>query len=781
MTKTKDCIATARAALNLFTSDELEAYIKQVGQRTRELEEEGIPFARSRAMKEINKSTLDDLLSDSAIAANDIEKFSKIEKKMEADIKQRSFLEKTAENTDYNIETAQKADINTLNEKAFGQMTKEHLDILEGNELNDEIYAYADGVETDNAKVREIGSKLRDYTPERNQMLIRSNALHPSEINEDRFFRAGYNQSKISKLGKENFVAKMKQFIDLVKTFKHTKAMDVDGKLDMAIVDDMIGNTFDNIIQGNGVLFTNASVARDLGKIKKSRQMFYVYKDWRSWGQSNATFGDDSLMKAWMSDIHVSGNQSGMAKIMGSSPQDMYNKMREIEVKKRGNSPKESVKHLANDGIFKQLLGANQGTFNPTIASLGIADRAISSMARLGDLVLKSVSDNAQVGGMAQRLTGEFWGPYFNSLRNAFNIMPSAERQYLAKTMAASLNTHMGAVARHVDLGDMGSVFNRLSNKFFYGTASTAWDNANKLSAMEPVMRAFGKNSKRGFNALNTQQQKTLSRFNISEVEWDGLRAQTKDGLFTVDNVNNMSDADLKSLWNKTDKSSSLMDYRDDLYRKVFGMFDTAHEFSTLNPTAYTRMISSGNFQAGTPHGELWRSVMQFKSYPIQYFRRVVTGGMQDMDSNSAKLMYALNMTMGTIMLEALSQTLVAIGQGLSPPDPTKMSNSERSKYFLKLLSGGAGIFNKVMDPKSQDKNLFVSMFNTAALRLAEDPFVAAFALASGNLEGAKKSAKDFVNVANPLGTVPLVSPYVNSFLGHKPYMEAGQRQLFGD
>jgi hypothetical protein len=32
--------------------------------------------------------------------------------------------------------------------------------------------------------------------------------------------------------------------------------------------------------------------------------------------------------------------------------------------------------------------------------------------------------------------------------------------------------------------------------------------------------------------------------------------------------------------------------------------------------------------------------------------------------------------------------------------------------------------------------------------------------------------------VANPIGTLPIVSPFVDQFLGNKPYVEPGQKSF---
>lgn len=52
MAKTRnECVDTARQALNLFTGDELEEYIKQVMSETKRLQKDGVPFPREAAIK----------------------------------------------------------------------------------------------------------------------------------------------------------------------------------------------------------------------------------------------------------------------------------------------------------------------------------------------------------------------------------------------------------------------------------------------------------------------------------------------------------------------------------------------------------------------------------------------------------------------------------------------------------------------------------------------------------------------------------------------------------
>ena len=123
MTIKKDCIATARQALNLFTDKELEQYIKNVSRRAKQLQKDGVPFARKAAIKEINAEQLESLLNDSASAARNIGKHDEIKSIMAKGIKPQSFIEKTSTNTAYNAETAVNAVRQELHNEAFGTFT----------------------------------------------------------------------------------------------------------------------------------------------------------------------------------------------------------------------------------------------------------------------------------------------------------------------------------------------------------------------------------------------------------------------------------------------------------------------------------------------------------------------------------------------------------------------------------------------------------------------------------------------------------------------------------
>ena len=780
MTKRSECVDTARKALNEFSGEELEEYLNDFESRMNELKDENVAFAREIAMEETNKSLGDTLLENAARADRNLNKFEKIKLLMDKGSENYSFLDKTKTSTDHNIETANNAAEQEGHTVAFGEMEKEQLTMLTEGKVDDQICSVADGGEHHDPKIKAMGKALNKYIEWRNARLIKSDAMTAKEISKDRYFKAYYDHKKMVAMGKENWVALMKQIIDIKGTFKNTRDAIIDGELNMRVIDKKIGNTYDNIIQGNGNLFTKATVAPDMEKVERSRHMFYKYKNWESWQIGNKTFGQGSLFKAWLMDLRTSANQIGMADIMGSAPRMMWNEIRKIQVEKhKEGGIKENIKHQQADALFNNLLGVNKGAADPTLNNITGGVLAITSVARNGLIVLKSFSDLSNIAGINMRAGVGFWGPQINALTNIFNLMPNAAAKNLARTMSSAINHQMGAIVRNADVTGFGAILNKLSNKFFYTFGLERFEIGNKINAMTPAMERYGKDSSKSFDRLNHQQQSYLKRFNISEAEWDGLRAKTQDKLFSTDNVTNMTDTEIKNLWDKSDKLTPLDGYRTELFRKVFAFFDTLQEFSVLNPTAYSNMLLTGNMQAGTLGGTALRILNQFKSFPIQTMRRIYIGGMQDMDSYQAKLMYATHMAISIIGLTTLGDALISISKGLTPADPTKMSNRERIKYYTKMSVSGLGVFSTIMNDKINAKNVAAAIFGTPSWHLVVDPLITATSLLHGDLNQAKKDAKDFVNYANPFGTFPVISPFIDAMLGNKPYLEPGQHSLF--
>lgn len=788
-----ECLEAASKSLNLFSEDELKSYMVDVFERSKDYKNLSGNMAIKQAMKDVSDNQLKVLLDSAATKARNVVKFERNAEMINKDgLPLRSLLIRTTQNKDYNVESAQRAAKNNLQTEVFKSLTDEENKIFQLGNIDEEIAAAASGKKVSDPIAQKIGDILKRYPEEiRNPRMIASDALSIAELNGDRMLRQVHDPIRLLRAGQSNkdrllkrnkvdsdtplitWREDIKKQLNIEKTAKNLDCVNLDGSIDNAKLDKELAKIYDNIITSKSDLFTKSVVANDREAKKRLRRMTFVFKDWEALNAYNKQYGKGTLFESLQADIQSSSNRIGIAEIFGDSPESMYNDLKDTAFEKFGRQYKKEVEA---ENLMKTVMGSTAGISSPNLANFGKVLRGLSSVAKLGKLMLNSLPDISQVASMSQRMGFGYWKPFVRAIAGQLQLLPQAERRMLAKQMHLNVNAQMGFIGSYAEATSPTDVMSKFSNTFYFATFMKGWDKSLKQSGLVDLAKNLGKVSSKSLKDLNSQTRFYLEKFNLSDHEWDALRKKTKDGLFSLDNVADLTDKELNALWQLSDKKVSLSEYRSHINRKVYSLFDAVSENTVLDPGAYERMVTTGNLPAGTALGEITRSFMQFKSYPIANFRRVWYGGMSDMQGGQAKLMYAVNSMIGMFMLSYLSKVLVNFASGKT----TQNFSNFTLKEWTELLAPGLGTFSRIIDPKAQNTSLITNFLLTPSVRLFTSPFVSATSLATGNLEGAKKNAKEFISYANPIGTLPGVEPYINALMGKKPHLEPGQKQLFG-
>jgi hypothetical protein len=130
----------------------------------------------------------------------------------------------------------------------------------------------------------------------------------------------------------------------------------------------------------------------------------------------------------------------------------------------------------------------------------------------------------------------------------------------------------------------------------------------------------------------------------------------------------------------------------DALAAKVFGLIHDESEFAVVNPDLAARAVTTfGGQQAGTYAGEIARTVMQFKSFPISMFTRHWSR-MLEGDHNAADAPLMANRAAYAFALLASTTALGAVAtqakQILSGKDPIDM---QKPRFWAKAVAQGGG------------------------------------------------------------------------------------------
>jgi hypothetical protein len=160
-------------------------------------------------------------------------------------------------------------------------------------------------------------------------------------------------------------------------------------------------------------------------------------------------------------------------------------------------------------------------------------------------------------------------------------------------------------------------------------------------------------------------------------------------------------------------RSRELDRARRDLRTDALSMITDETMYAIIEPDARARAFMRQGTRPGTVAGEFWRTIMQFKSFPITYLqremggRRWVRGDLQEgmrygwnrgaiRDAVSYDPRGVIGAAVSAYLFGYLAMTLKDLAKGRTPRDPT-----EKETVFAALMqSGGAGIlgdffFNK--------------------------------------------------------------------------------------
>lgn len=798
-----ECIEKATRALSEFSTEEIKAYVNKTLDRAKQ---SGLPEkeAIANSKEDVFEEALQEIGSDAQRLNNTVLKFEKAAKKIrDSEHTVRDYVGRGKKNISENVESAQSSATNKLMQALFKDLTEDDVKFLQNNANISQIAKAVDG-ENMGEQANRLGKAIRDYIDLRNELMILSDALGMEEIQEDRWLRAIHDSSRLinpaslaertqqffkaplkSMRGKTNFNENapkewlnfIKSQLNLEETFKKTDAFDKDGNIDEDKVNTILNNIYRNITEGKSDIFTKTGVLKDVKSIQKRRRMFFHWKNFQAWSEYNQMYGAGNLFGALMSDIHGSANKVGMADIFGVMPDQIYEGLKRAQVKK--GIDKNTLWYRNTDNMFKWVRGESRIAVNMKFATLASNIRAFGSMARLGGIVFQSLPDMNIAASYAKRFGVSYGNALGNQLKALAEQYTSSELQAFGEMMHLKLRHHMGYMGKFVEAQSLGNVTSKITGKYFQYVGMQAWDNGNRLGIMATIGRQLAKNKAIGFDSLDKNLRNQLKNFNVSKEEWNALRKNISDQFLTLDAVDKVSDDDLKKIRTALGQDeSSLINIKNQLYRKVHTLYDVAANNAILTPGAYEQSLMLGATKPGTIVGELMRTMMQFKGFGISFVNRSLMHGWENAGDGPAKKALFLITLLGYMMpLSYLSTVCYNWGRGVSTPNVSDMTIPQ----LAEMVGAPFGVLAIGLDPNSQNPDLLGDLLLGApSARLMSSLFSGSAALSEGNLQKAKSNFKKALQYTMPGSTLPFVQPYIKNAMGEKTYTSPGQHIIYG-
>jgi hypothetical protein len=439
---------------------------------------------------------------------------------------------------------------------------------------------------------------------------------------------------------------------------------------------------------------------------KGSEARVLHFKDGDAWMAYMKDFGEGSLYDAVVGHIGKMGRDIALLEAYGPNPEQWFRVADDLA--RRVDRP-DGGKTLAElrasraagnlpEAYWNLATGKTGSPQSRLLARIGSDARNIQTAAKITWGPFSALADVATIAHTLHFNRIPYF-EYLTAVKDRFSADHKAELQAHGIMAESALNTLNRFTGDHLS----HSLTGRITNGVMKLSLMNAWTDNLRGAFQDVLMHNWSSKIGKAWGELDQWDQYLMQRHGITEADWaviskaeaveiSGRQFLLGDG---------MSDRQVATRWQSFISDESM--------------------FAVVNPDAATRAIATaGGMPAGSISGEVARSIMQFKSFPMamltRHWRRAfetpqglegaplgfgaetATGG----TVNKIAVLAALGLSatlMGAIQTQSRSV--------LSGKDPITMDPTEEHgrKFWTKAFAagGGAGFLSDVLMAPADD------------------------------------------------------------------------------
>lgn len=397
------------------------------------------------------------------------------------------------------------------------------------------------------------------------------------------------------------------------------------------------------------------------------------------------TYGEGSLLDAMIS--HIGGMAKNIALVERYGPNPTRNMRTQIQLTAVHDNTKLRALEggmLSVGAYWNYVNGTTNTPVNPAVARRMETLRTTISAIKLQGTLLAALGDPGTMFVTA----GYNKVPFFRTLGTAARLMAPGSKDFrdwlsgqglIAETLEHGLNRW--------GMDNLATTWARsLSAQTMKWGGVTGWTDAMRTAFQANMMRGLGEMAATKWGDLTEWDRTRLTRSDITESDWDvinqvtpgeynGSRYLTPDSIYETGH-----------------------ERAQDIVPKVLGMIRDEGEFAVLNPDLRTKVLAAAT--PGTLPGELQKSFMQFKSFPLAMISRH-WGRLNEMRRSgdyrvegapllANPMAYGAALVVSTTLLGALAVQLQNILAG-KDPEPMADDVKHAGSFWVRAFSKGGG------------------------------------------------------------------------------------------
>jgi hypothetical protein len=430
------------------------------------------------------------------------------------------------------------------------------------------------------------------------------------------------------------------------------------------------------------------------GKLGNRHQdsRFLIFKDADSWlsyarkygrplsGISEKIDPGGAILDAMIGHVHGMARDIALMQRLGPNPTATVRWITDglhIEAHQSKHAGTNRIKQAKASAIrlnnmYKELSGGFD-VENEGLARFMQGVRAFESAAKLGGAVISSTGDIAtQI--TARRFNGlpavRVVTDYVGTLRpsSAADRAHAARQLYIADRAVRTMSSY----SRWTGETMTGEIPARLADATMSLSYLSKWTDDGHRLFNHQVWAEITDRSRQNWQTLgkdNPRFRRMLERYGLGEEDWNTIRSTPLE-------------EDGGAQWILPDNIPN-----EGLRTRLAEMILTESEFAVPTSSLRVRAATNARFHKGSIPGEIGRSVLQFRGFPIQLFwmhgRRMLAAGGKD------GLEYAATLFISSTVMGMLGYQLKQIVAG---KDPASMDPHENPSFYAKAAFQGGGL-----------------------------------------------------------------------------------------
>lgn len=528
-----------------------------------------------------------------------------------------------------------------------------------------------------------------------------------------------HSQERVAAAGRDQWVNDILPLLDRARYVD-----DLGVPYDDARMREFLGHAWDTIAtNGNANLEPGKSggIGARANRHAETRQIHF--KDAQSVIDYWNAFGDKTAVEILLGHVETMARDVAFVELFGPNPNTTYQTLRDTALRdatlaEPTATPELEGRAVKLDTLYNYAAGKTIPTYRQWLRQTADGIAHLNTAGKLGGAALASFFGDKPMMEAVSHLNNLPMLKRWQTELALLNPLAAGDRRLLQQQGLMLDSVRSGLQRFYEGLGQ-SSLTGRIANAVMRVTGMQAINDIRKGSFGLSLMSAIGEEIHAGktFASLASTDVRALQNYGITEVDWRTWQLATLDRMpggnnhvLTPEAIARIPDAALENaqIIGAGAAPEEAAKARRDAIVKLLGAVNTESEFAIVTPGWRERSTFYGSLQRGTFPGEIWRSILQFKSFPWAMLQRGMDA-VANADTPTSKWAMTAYLVVSTTLAGAM---LMQVREMLSGKDPRDMTGQQGQKpgdlvkfWAAAFLQGGAlGIYGDFLYSVNQTR-----------------------------------------------------------------------------